>query len=288
MTEADMDEACGNLREGGCRSVHIGGGEPFLDFDGLLALINTCKHHGISVEYVETNAYWATSSAETAQRLQSLSKAGANTLCISIDPFHAEFIPYSMPLKLAEACWKAGFGYFLWQEQLVPIMSGADPNKTHDRGTLEKVIGNDYILDTARLYGLKLGGRAINIESEYTPSRPLEDILDDSPCRNLLSVGHFHVDMYNRFIPPGCTGIAVPFKEMLKGLEPGRYPAFEALYSGGIKSLIALASKEHGFVPEPGYPSRCAVCFHIRRFLSKKDGFPELDAEHYESSMDVS
>ena len=287
MTEEVMDDVCRMFNEGGCDSVHIGGGEPFMDFDGLVTLLNTCARYNIAVEYAETNAGWAVSDDVITRRLNVLAKAGLTTLCISLDPFHAEFVPYSMPLKLAESCWKAGLGYFLWQERFLPMMGGVDPNKTHDRAALENIIGGNYIATTANIYGLKIGGRAVNIEAEYTQNKPIEKILDDSPCKSLLSTGHFHVDIYKRFIPPGCTGIAVPLREIMDGLEPGRYPAFEALHYGGVKALFDLAVKEHAFVPNPGgYTSSCALCFYIRYFLSKQDGYPELDAEHYEASFD--
>jgi hypothetical protein len=44
---------------------------------------------------------------------------------------------------------------------------------------------------------------------------------------------------------------------------------------------------ENGFTPDPeGYPSSCALCFHMRRHLSKLEGFPELDPEHFDKSLE--
>ena len=283
MTEKMMYEVCRTLKEGGCRSVHIGGGEPFLDFDGLLTLIQTAVRMGIAVDYVETNASWFTSEGDVIKKLTLLEKAGTDTLCISVDPYHAEYIPYSLPLKLAEACRKAGFGYFLWREQFLPMLKPLVADKAHDRQDFEKIIGSDYIIKTARAYGLRFGGRAVNIEAEFFP--PKQKILNSDSCRGLLSFNHFHVDMYNRFIPPGCTGFVIPLGEVAGGIVPGRYPAFDVLLKEGIAGLLKLAGR-HGFKPdEKGYTSGCALCFHIRRFLSKKDGFPELDAEFYEQSL---
>jgi hypothetical protein len=116
---------------------------------------------------------------------------------------------------------------------------------------------------------------------------------ESSPCRNLLSTGHFHVDMDAYFIPPGCTGIMIPLEEMINediikgivnGISPGKYPIFEALYHGGISALVKLAM-QHGFLPDAdGYPSKCCLCFFIRSFLSK-NGFAELDKNHYEEAL---
>ena len=281
MSQADMDAVCATLREGGCRSVHIGGGEPFMDFDGLLALLKTARSHGISVEYIETNGYWAASEDGVKKRLQALACAGADTLCISVDPYHAEYVPYTAPLNLAKWCRAYGFGYFLWQERFVPMMQGLDPNKAHTRAEMEAAISPDYIRDTALAYGIRMGGRAVNIADEYYPRKPVEDVVKAGGCRGLQSTDHFHVDMYGRFIPPGCTGIAIPLREAVDGVPSGKYPAFEALLKGGVAALLEYAVGL-GFVPDArGYTSGCGLCFYLRRWLSERGGCAELDGEHY-------
>jgi hypothetical protein len=150
---------------------------------------------------------------------------------------------------------------------------------------MEKVISNKYVYNTARSYGIGYGGRAVNIEREFGGLYSAESLAaDKSPCRNLLSTGHFHVDMNCFFIPPRCTGILIPLAEAVDGIPAGKYPAFEALYSGGISSLLDLAL-QYGFSPDgAGYPSKCNLCFHLRRFLAEKDP-SGLDKNHYEEAL---
>ena len=285
MSPEDMDAVCTTLTEGGCHSVHIGGGEPFLDFEGLLTLIKTATGHGIAVEYIETNGYWANNEAKVKSRLEALTVAGADTLCISVDPFHAEYVPYAAPLRLAEWCKRYGFGYFLWQERFLPMLKNLPGDKSHNRAALEKGISKDYIRKTALAYGLSYGGRAVNIAEEYFPPKPITEVTKSKPCTGLLSTNHFHVDMYGRFIPPGCTGIAIPLEEGIKGIPAGKYPAFEALLNGGVAALLEYA-KNRGFAPNPeGYATDCVLCFYIRQWLSQQGGCPELDMEHYEESL---
>ena len=281
ITEATAQKVCKLLRAGGCHSIHIGGGEPFLDFDGLVALVKAVTNAGIIVEYIETNAYWVTDCKQAEQRFREMANAGADTLCISLDPFHAEYVPISMPVTLSEICQSVGFRYFLWQDKYLPAMSRLTPEKTHTRGELEQLISPQYILETARSYGLHLGGRAINIEAEYSVNKPVSDFADNRPCRGLLSGGHFHIDLYGRYIPPGCTGIAIPLEEAVNGIPDGKYPVLETLLSTGAAGLLRHA-QSLGFVPDiQGYPSKCALCFHIRHWLSENAPSPELDAEHY-------
>ncbi|MCL2699737.1 MAG: radical SAM protein, partial [Defluviitaleaceae bacterium] len=285
MSKSVAEDICVLLREGGCRSIHIGGGEPFIDFDGLIELIQTASNAGIAVEYVETNAFWAIDEHQIEQRLRAILRAGADTLCISLDPFHAEYVPVRRPLFLAEVCRRIGFGFFLWQERYLPVLSCADPDKTHDRAELERLISPDYVLGMAQGYGLHFGGRAINIEEEYSERKPVDAIKDSRPCRRLLSSDHFHVDLNSMFIPPGCMGLVIPLQEAVRGIPDGKYPVFEALLTGGTAELLQYA-QARGFAENPqGYTSNCALCFHIRHWLCVNDAYPELVSEHYSESL---
>jgi hypothetical protein len=283
-----MKEICAVLRRGGIGSVHIGGGEPFLDTGGLLMAVRSLKAAGIDLDYVETNAFWAAREQEAREILRALVAEGVGALCISLDPFHAEYVPYGLPLRLAKLCDETGMGYFLWKQQFLHSLSRLENSSAHSREELEEHLRPGYISDTARSYGIRLGGRAVNIEEEYSSSHSLGDLLakdakKNGPCRDLLSTGHFHVDQDGYFIPPGCTGLRIPLAEAVDGIPPGKYPVFEGLYEGGPSALLDFAG-DRGFVPEKSYPSLCNLCFHIRAFLSEA-GFAELDKNHYEESL---
>jgi hypothetical protein len=281
------EEVCRLLRAGGCRSVHIGGGEPFLDFEGLIALVKIIVKAGIAIDYVETNAFWAADRRKTVQNLKTLARAGADTLCISLDPFHAEYVPLEMPLALAEACREAGFGYFLWQDRFLRAMSKLDRSRAHSRGEMEKLISPDYIMETARSYGIRFGGRAVAIEAEYSGRRPAEEVAEEKPCGGLLSGGNFHVDLRGRYIPPGCAGFVIPLDDIFHGFPHGKYPVFETLLTGGSAALLRYAMRL-GFAPDRnGYPSGCALCFHIRRWICENAHslFSELEPAFYTESL---
>ena len=283
MSEQVMHEVCGILNDCGCRSVHIGGGEPFLNFDGLLKLLRIANQYGIRIDYIETNASWVGDEALVKRRLKELRAAGADTFCISVDPYHVEYVPLSKPLRLAKICAEYDFNYFLWQERFLSVMQNLDREIPFSRAALEKIIGKNYVYDIARAYGLHMGGRAINIEHEYI--LPKQIVLTKTPCSGLLSGNHFHVDMYNRFIPPGCTGIAIELKDAAYGLPPGKYPVFEALLNRGISGLYEYAIAKNYIPDENGYTSACAMCFHIRKWLSELGSCPELCKEHYTQSL---
>ena len=277
---------CKYLRKGGCRSVHIGGGEPFLSFKGLLDLLEAARTAGIAVEYIETNGYWALGNQDdkVLQKLRHLLECGADTLCISVDPFHAEYVPVEGPVNLARLCRQAGMGFFLWKQQYLHDLAALEMGRPYSRQELEQALSSDYIYETSCSYGIGYGGRAINIEREYRPSKPWKELVDRAPCMGLVSTGHFHVDLHGNFIPPGCTGIVLPLEEVVEGIPDDKYEVLEGLLHGGVAGLLDYA-RAHGYRPEGAYPSKCALCFHIRHWLAMNVTAKELDREHYEASL---
>jgi organic radical activating enzyme len=273
MEEQKAEEICMLLNRGNCRSVHIGGGEPFLNFDSLVMMVRALRNAGISLEYIETNAYWAADASDVntaREKLKRLLEEGVNTLCISIDPYHAEHVPPAGPLVLAKLCRKTGMGFFLWKQEFLQLLSQLDPQKIYSREEMEKALSGDYVCKTAQLYGIGYGGRAINIEKEFADKAfsPADDLAaESSPCDNLLSTGHFHVDKDAYFIPPRCTGIRIPLHEVVDGIPRDKYLAFEALYKGGVSALLGLARRQGFTSDNAGHPSKFSLCFQLRHLL---------------------
>ncbi len=283
INEDESRQLCDTLVGMGCPSVHIGGGEPFLNFDALLDVVATVGRSGLHLEYIETNAYWCkpSSADQTVDRLKQLKAAGANCLLISVDPFHIEYVPLERPLSLIELCRHAGMDFFVWQQQYVTMLSGLDSTKTYKRHELETLLGADYIRDTAHRYGLSYNGRALNIAREYAPTKPYTAFLDHPPCRELLGVNHYHADYNGYFIPPGCTGIGVTLRDACDGITRDKYPVFSLLAQGGVSGLYADAAN-CGFVPsERGYVSKCDLCLDCRRFLLEHRPTPDLYPHAY-------
>ena len=307
INKEKIKEVCNLLIKGRIGSVHIGGGEPFLDFQGLITVVRYLANTGVRLDYIETNAFWV-NDPKANEYIKTLINEGVDALCISIDPFHAEYVPWGFPLDLAEKCNKHGLGYFLWKPEYIRQLSKLDRNKRHSHDDLKSALGEDYIGRTAASYGIGFSGRAINIEDEFfkpkshDPDRTdshdsansIKGLLDTEPCENLLSTGHFHIDLDGFFIPPGCTGLRLPLEELLEGTQTAKYPVYEALYKGGITALYKFAL-EQGFIPQKkAYPSKCNLCFYIRKYLSSAAGksssyakmhLAELDDEFYKEAL---
>jgi len=68
MDPATAEDHLRLVRSLGCRSVHIGGGEPLLRPDNLGEILEVAGRVGVSIEYVGTNSSWF-KDLESAKRI---------------------------------------------------------------------------------------------------------------------------------------------------------------------------------------------------------------------------
>ncbi len=95
LTRADvfrlMDESAA-IDDGKPLLFDLTGGEPFLDFDLLLAVVEYGSSLGAQLSCV-TNGYWATSDEVAATKLTALKRAGLSHLSGSVSRFHQAYVP---------------------------------------------------------------------------------------------------------------------------------------------------------------------------------------------------
>ncbi len=263
MNAGTADKIARTLRRMGASSMHIGGGEPFLNLESLRLTIRALRANGIGIDYVETNAFWHKGDGRSEELIRELDVP----LMVSIDPFHAEFVPPGRPLELAQLLSRMGWDFFVWQDRYVKRLLPLARERRATRGDLQNLLGEDYLFDAAREYGLRANGRALTILRKKLPARPAEAYLDGTPCR-VLDGRHCHIDLYGNFVPPGCPGIAVDIEDILEDrVTPEKYPVATLLMRGGVRALFKYA-RESGFAPGD-YISKCELCFFIRDHLAR-------------------
>lgn len=274
------------IRELGCDSVHIGGGEPFLDFEGLKRVIETTISSGISIDMLETNSSWYRDEKSAVEKLISLKKRGLNTLLVSISPFHNEYIPLYKVKGVMNACGKAGINVFKWTENMYRDIDRLDDHETHSLQEYEKVYGPDYVKNIPSRYWVQFLGRALETFASLMEMMTVDEIIESSRsgCRELMDASHFHMDLFDNYIPGLCSGIAIKRDDLGETLKENEYPFINTLFQEGIKGLYELARKDYGF-DESGkkYISKCHLCYDIRKFLliEKNIRTIELQPEGY-------
>lgn len=285
ITPSMADEIFSILKNLGCHSVHIGGGEPLLQPDKLYPVLEAAKRNRIGIEYIETNASWFKDEASAKNVLERLMENGVDTLLISIDPYHNEYVPFWKVKGLIETCSKVNMGVFPWLMDFWSDLAALDDSKPHSLKEYAEIFGQEYLISLPRRYGLNLKGRALKTYKSMMKIEPFNRILEKSaPCRLLAGVHHFHVDLYGNFIPQSCPGLSVNLKEVSEGADPDKYPVLHSLESKGIGGLVELAVEKYGYKPKSEYAGKCDLCYDIRTYLvlERELDLPDLQpAGHY-------
>jgi hypothetical protein len=266
----------------GCRSVHIGGGEPFMAPEKLVKVIETAHRCGLGIDYVETNSAWCRDEDAAVDLLDTLKGVGLETLLVSISPFHNAYIPFERVRRLIAASRRAGIQVLPWVNAFVRDLDRLGADRPHDMAEFHAAFGQDYLARIPDRYWIHLGGRAIETFRPVYPNHSAAEILAAAPpscARALADVSHFHIDLYGSYIPGLCSGLAIAMTNLGRPLPEGKYPLIEVLTSTGIRGLYAFAADRYGYRPEQaGYLSPCDLCTEIRFFLAagRARRFPEL------------
>lgn len=262
-------EAVKKIKSCGCRSVHIGGGEPFLNLAGLKMVVETVRSLQVNIQYVETNSSWFQGLKSAIETLSSLRERGLSTLLISMSPFHNEHIPFYKVKGVIEACREADISVFPWISEFYPEIAAFDDRTTHPVSAYEEKYGDNYLSRIPSRYWIHFGGRALETFARVYGTRNYQDTLSANKegCRELLDVSHFHFDLYGNYIPGLCSGLAIRCDHVGTALSQIDYPFLNTLFREGIGGFGNLAASKYGFQPSREYMSKCDLCFDIRKYL---------------------
>jgi len=254
----------------GCGSIHIGGGEPFLNLEGLKMVIETTHSLGVQIEYVETNSSWYRDGGSACRILSSLKERGLSMLLVSMSPFHNEHIPFWKVKGVIEACRDAGMQVFPWISEFYPEIEALGDHSTHTLSEYEERYGADYLRRLPSRYWVHFGGRAVKTFARVFGTTACEAILSAGKrgCRELLDVSHFHLDLYGNYVPGLCSGLAIDRDDLGHPISPEKYPVLHTLFESGVTGLFELAAKRYDFEPSGGYLSKCHLCLDLRRYLA--------------------
>jgi len=255
----------------GCYSVHIGGGEPFLNVDGLEHVLIAAKEENMRIEYVETNSSWYKDEVSAVDLLQRLTGAGLRTLLISMSPFHNEHIPFRKVKGVMNACRKTGVSIFPWIQEFYPELAMFNENEKHTLKEFKDKFGENYLENIPVRYWVHFGGRAIQTYKEIYPLKSLGEILNSiKGCTELSDTSHFHADLFGNYIPGLCSGISIKMNDLGNQLNEDEYPIITMLYNHGVKALLDTATAKFGFNPVKEYFNKCHLCFDIRKYMVKE------------------
>ena len=275
------------IRSLGCRSVHIGGGEPLLRPDKLGAVLEVAAKIGIAVEYVETNSSWFRDFESAKALLETLHQKGLQTLLVSISPFHNEHIPFSRVKGVIEAAQQVGVGIFPWITDFISDLSQFNPSRSNSLNEYRQTYGDNYLMQIMQRYWIHLGGRALETFRPLLGKKSCQQILAENPagCATELSdTSHFHIDLFGNYIPGLCSGLAISADDLGKPLSREKYPLLKELYQNGIRGLVETVREQYDFTPQrSNYINKCDLCTEVRSYMVKSvyDQSNELEPEEF-------
>ncbi|MEW6709784.1 MAG: radical SAM protein [Candidatus Riflebacteria bacterium] len=279
INEEDALKYLGLIRAMGCNTVHIGGGEPFLQPEKLLLVLKAANQAGVKIEYVETNSSWFRSDDDADRILQDLRQAGLRTLLVSISPFHAEFVPLAKVNGVMQACSRNGINVFPWVRDFYQDFTGFDQNETVDIAQLVEVFGQAYLNSIVQRYWIQPNGRAINFLKKVYQMKSSVDLASDrTGCQELLQTSHFHLDLYGNYIPGLCAGLSIRYSDLGKTLNSSEYKLINILAESGPAGLVDHATGL-GYRMAHEYLNKCHLCQDIRRFLLREKGIDSQELQ---------
>ena len=261
--------ACSRIKSLHCNTIHIGGGEPMLNPRALATVLETAMFEGLRIEYVETNCAWFKDMRSACALLQDLRDSGLETLLISISPFHNEHIPLDKVTGVMHACEETGVSVFPWVLDFYNDLKEFDPSVPHSLEEFLRHFGPDYLRSVAQRYWIHFNGRALRTFESLFEKKDAPTILAENPyaCSEPGDTSHFHIDLYGKYIPGLCTGLALDLDDLAEPTDRQRYPLLSLLCSKGINALFEEAVQRYGFMPRQAYITKCDLCQHIRSFL---------------------
>ena len=273
--------------------LHFTGGEPFLNFELLCTAVGIAESLNIPSTFVETNAVWCTDDETTKKKLTDLKILGLKGVMISVNPFYAEFVPFSR----TERCIRMSleiFGQNVFIYQIEYYKKFKKWGLT-DRVPFEKYLKMETSRNLFRNIEFFISGR-----TPYTLREMLEDHFNRFSGRQLCSVScsppflrewHNHFDNYGNYMPGFCGGISFGncrnLDQLLTvGIDPDRKPVLAYLAREDFQGLFDFAC-QRGYEETPeGYFSKCHFCIDMRKYLVSIDNFDELTPKQFYKHID--
>lgn len=251
--------------------IHLTGGEPFGDYEKLVAILKQAKAEGLTgLEKIETNAYWCTDRKTVRQRFEQLRDLGVTKIQISTDIYHQQYVPIEH-VRLGVEEGLAVFGeakgtsgmQVRWRNFYeTPIMVG--PMEDKQRQSL--------FYEALQRRKERLLGRAADELAKLLPQYEPETFAGLNCIKEILGGKHVHVDGRANLFLGTCVGI-IAGSVWPQGLDAfwcdfdwRNHAVLSVLGQSGPLGLLAHAAA-CGYQVRAGYAGKCHLCFELRRHL---------------------
>jgi len=251
-------------------SFMIFGGEPMLYPKRAIAIFNKASQFRIPKIDMITNGVWGKNKATAEKLAIKLKTAGLNTINISADAFHLQFIPLEYPRNAALASLKAGIEDIKWN---VALIESINATNKYDKKTAQILKTLQPIGIEANTFKIVPAGRAIqNLRQYLTPTSLY------GPCEEEPLEGNTLTNPESIAIEPsGSTNICwslpignaknVPLRQLITEYDWQRNPITRILVEEGPTGLLKLPEARDYQFQEEQCINKCHLCTEIRKTL---------------------
>jgi organic radical activating enzyme len=252
-------------------SFLVFGGEPMLYPSRTTAIFKKAQELCIPKIEMLTNGIWGKEKQKAERLAKKLKDAGLNTLGISVDAFHLQYIPLQYPRNAAKASLKAAIEKITWN---VAVIESLDAKNHYDRMTAHILKELASLGIEAHIHKVVPAGRALQTIPQYFERAPL-----DGPCEG-------ETPMENTLTNPQCLTIEpsgsvdvcwhlsignakqTPLDRIIDTYDWQKSPLTKTLVKEGPMGLLRnhAACIEH--FDRTKYINKCHLCIEIRKALN--------------------
>jgi hypothetical protein len=258
------------VRVANLESFLVFGGEPMLYPARAIAFFE--RAHDLKIPVIEmlTNGTWGRTKKRAEALAENLKQAGLNSLGISVDAFHLEYIPLEYPRRAADASVKAGVENVVWN---VAVLESLSADNRYDRVTARILKDLEPVGIEAHVHRVAAAGRALERIPQFFQKTPLE-----GPCEG-------ETPMENTLINPQCLTIEpsglvevcwhlfignakeTPLDRIISEYDWQKNPIIKVLVEEGPMGLLREAEPFAGGFDRDQYVNKCHLCVELRRRL---------------------
>ena len=246
-------------------SLHLTGGEPFMNFPLLLECIKICKKKDIPF-FIETNCYWAKNHEIAEEKLKKLKEAGLSSIMLSYSIFYIDKVPienFEIAMeKSIEILGRENVTFYTFSGYKILKEKGI-------KGTLKfeealEIVGRNEFLRFLGNYIVPKGKCLLTL-NDFFLKFPPEKFKGQNCIFDFLNPYHIHIDLYGNYLTSFCSGITIgKFENIIKG-NIKKDKILELLFTDIYQFLLWAESE--GYKRKDGYINKCHICLEIRKFL---------------------
>ncbi|MCL1823854.1 MAG: radical SAM protein [Oscillospiraceae bacterium] len=257
-------------------SVMTFGGEPLLFADTVCAVHTAANDSLIPERQLITNGFFSENEQKIDEVAEKLCCSGVNSILISVDVFHQEFIPLETVMKFAEAVTKYGIPSILAHPSWVVSEIHENPYNTETKELLKTFTDKGF--GTSKGNHVFPFGAALNHLNEYFP--PPEEIDLSVPCGSAPYTTRLdNIDCFG-INPNGDVRLCAltigniyedDILNIVENYDPHKIAEVKALLEGGVSGLLHFAKLRGIEVDISKCRSACGVCKKVMEALTEKN-----------------